>query len=241
MTERHNASAGNFIKPSTREKITKSLAGVTLAAEVLFGLGASQGPIEQKPEKQIELEAAGKVAERFICDLESVVDLDHAPGPGIAVHDRKSRTTLKLAVDLKDNSDAQSAIKKYQENDAVTWYPPVVTAAVGDAHSVPGLGEEGPTMRTDDYVQQVAFSQQNEPHFLNVELYPRNDYQDGQQARVFMKQEVRTSDEDSSYLTTGYIDCGRLLFNGHTHTWEMGVEVPRENPVVTVSQHPWQR
>lgn len=207
-------------------KITRG-AAVALGAAVLAGGGALRVYHDQyqAPEKKADKVAAVEVAKRFDCELVSLEDTGKKPKEQIG--ESAQRTTVKVRVNLRETPEAKPYIEKYAHDSAVVWFPPVVEAAVNinkDELTLPALTDLRMRIAGDPY--QGTRKEDQYPDSLDVEFYPKTDYPDGKQARIYVSTSVVTANPPkgtsyTQYDMYGSMDCGAMVFDGETKSWKM--------------------
>lgn len=212
-----------------RQSKAAKVAAVTLGAAALAGgILKINHDHQVAPRDKADQIAAVEIAKRFECTLESLEDTGQEPtARQLGQNERASgRTTVRMQVSLNEISAATPYIQKYADSSAVLWSPPVVSGVVNpgaDVLTLPELAERGQPLAGEQY--QEAHKEGQYPASLDIELYPKTDYPDGKQARIYVSTSVTTADSPegdvyTQYAMNGSIDCGAMIFDGATRTWK---------------------
>jgi len=223
---------------SKNPKIGKRIGELAFATLPLLGLESSHDMgthVEFKEaasiETLIERKAAAEVAQRFKCELTEAEDLHVAPPDGRFAGEK--RTSVRLTINLETNPIAVDALKKYEDDTSVQWFPPSVVAS-----------REAIDLKNENYIETPLHKHPEDyDNFktLTMDTYPRTTLPNGAQMRIYMKQSVVTADRDNVYTTEGFNPCGVIEWSITDHTWKLVADAPQEQPTVTYHARQWQK
>lgn len=210
-----------------QSRLTQGVA-ITLGGAALVGgiLTMNHGDKNNVPKEKGDQIAAAEIAKRFDCELISLEDTGEVPMRDM-ISDSADRTTVRLKVNLSETSKAKPYMEKYADDGAVVWLSPVITGAVSvneDDLSLPEFGEAMRPLLGDP--SQESRKEGEYPASLDIDLYPKTDYPDGKQARIYATTSVWTDGSPvkgafTRYDTYAAIDCGAMVFDGSAKKWKM--------------------
>ena len=179
---------------------------------------------------------AVELAKRFTdCHITSLVDTHTPPKASPRMSHPEKRTTVKLQVSIDEAENIKSGEYPYSDKERFHRNSPIVAASISfeaDDLAAPSLGEAGIPLENNEFGQMTE-PEGTYPATLTVELHPKTNYPDGKQARIFIKTPVTASDKpERRFQVTGYSDCGIMVFDGETRSWQLKSDTPSEEPVV---------
>ena len=169
---------------------------------------------------------AAAVAQRFDCELAKVEDLRQQPEeplfPGMT--DLENLTTVSLTVNThtKSDSETQTVLKRYEDDDTIWWLEPEVSGSVYDDD------------KTLDQMQVIVsprrISFEDGEYTIPVGLH--TDYPEGFQILITLNNEAHIMGGENSVASSQV--CGAVVYR--EGIWQAATEMPDVERALTLYQ-----
>lgn len=197
------------------------------AAAIPIGMLGVTGSEQNKTLTPQEL-----IATRYDCTLSSLTNGGGDIPRAVRAQDNNPRAELRVGVNLAHNPEAARALKRYENDDMITWSYPKIEAVVIDTQGnrLPMLGSD---LRDQDLRQKIDESGDGNDR-LEQSLYPQTTYPSGTRADFSVTEVVSRVAPEGIYRIRSTQFCGRGIFDAQGKQWKL--EVGSEPPM-PASEH----